>query len=181
MKTGGAGEKGLVGRGGAEERRRTDDGAALGELCDGGLVGFRVPDITLWKGIEANPPTVSRFGFLDPAVLNSRSIQPIHILDILLQVLSNLRELAAARADHVQLSDLSSSTKVKHGETDDTDLLVRLGATGTGPTGGVLRARGRLDDGACGRGRGAYLAGTAHQDFKGFGRHGGRLWNSRLF
>jgi hypothetical protein len=69
---------------------------------------------------------------------NSRSIQPIDILDILLQMLPNLRKLAPARADHVQLADLSASTKVKHGETYDTDLLVGLRAAGTGPSGCVL-------------------------------------------
>jgi hypothetical protein len=36
------------------------------------------------------------------------------------------------------LADLSSSSEVKHGYSDNTDLLVRLGLTGGGDTGGVF-------------------------------------------
>jgi hypothetical protein len=46
--------------------------------------------------------------------------------------------LATGGTDHGEVSDLSTSTKVEAGETDDADLLVGLGATGTGPSGGVL-------------------------------------------
>ena len=53
---------------------------------------------------------------------DSRSIHPIDIRDILLQVFPDLRELAARRADHVELADDSTTTKVKADETDDSDL-----------------------------------------------------------
>jgi hypothetical protein len=36
------------------------------------------------------------------------------------------------------LADLSSSSEVKHGDSDNTNLLVRLGLTGGGDTGGVF-------------------------------------------
>jgi hypothetical protein len=36
------------------------------------------------------------------------------------------------------LADLSSSSKVKHGDSDNTNLLVRLGLTRGGDTGGVF-------------------------------------------
>lgn len=52
--------------------------------------------------------------------------------------LTNCWKLCAIDTDHAKLADLASSTKIEHGQSNNTNLLVRAGGTAADEAGGVL-------------------------------------------